>query len=292
MSYEILVDSGSNLTADVLNKYNIKLISFRYREGDEEYICYEPSMDFAKVAHEYYDKMRAGVEFKTSLINSDQFENAMREILSKGDDLIYLGISSGISGTVQASKIAADNLREEFPNRKIYIIDTLAASLGQGLQAVEASILREQGLSVDETYKQLTDRIMYMNQYFTVDDLKYLTRSGRLSSGEAFLGNLLSIKPILKGNDEGQIVLQQKVRSRKKSLDTLIDYCKEHVTDPADKIFAIAHCDVPEDVEYIIDRVQKEIGFRDVIKEYYDLCTGSHVGPGTIAIFFYGKRKE
>ena len=292
MSYEIITDSASNLTKDLTDQYHIHVISYTININGEDMLCYDENRDFEATAREFYEKMRAGAAVSTSLINSDRFTKYFEPFLIAGKDIIFVGISSGISGTVQAAKIAADDLKETYPERRIEIIDTLSASLAEGLWAIRISELRENGASIDEVLSYFEDHKMSMNQIFTVGDLKYLKRGGRISAAEAAIGNLLSIKPILKGNELGKIVVHEKVRSRQRSLQVLADHTVARLTDPANEYVAIAHCDAYEDTMYIADRIRSMCPVKDIIIRYYDLCTGTHVGPGTIAIFFFGKDRR
>ncbi|MGN0326178.1 MAG: DegV family protein [Lachnospiraceae bacterium] len=292
MSYEIITDSASNLTKDLTDQYHIHVISYIINVDGKDMLCYDENRDFDAAGKDFYDRMRTGAAASTSLINSDRFTKYFEPFLNAGKDIIFVGISSGISGTIQAAKIAADDLRESYPERRIEIIDTLSASLAEGLWAIRISELRENGASIDEVLSYFEDHKMSMNQIFTVGDLKYLKRGGRISAAEAAIGNLLSIKPILKGNELGKIVVHEKVRSRQRSLQVLVDHTVARLTDPANEYVAIAHCDACEDTMYVADRIRSLCPVKDIIIRYYDLCTGTHVGPGTIAIFFFGKDRR
>lgn len=291
MSFEIVVDSASNLPKSILDQYSMSVVSYHYTMDGEEYLCYDETKDYEKTCIEYYEKLRAGSDVHTSLINSESFINALRPILDEGKDVVLVVMSSGISGSAQSAKLAVDELTEEYPDRKIYAIDTLGASLGEGLQAIKLAKLREEGKSIDEAVQFILDDLKYMNQYFIVGDLKYLKKGGRISGAEAAIGNLLAIKPILRGNTEGKIVVQEKVRTRNKSIETLIQYVANNITNAENQVIGLAHCDVPEEAAYVTAELKKRCHVKDVIEIYYDLCTGGHVGPGTIAIFFDGKER-
>ena len=291
MSYEIMTDSASNLTQDLLDKYRIKMISYISMVGGEEFPCYDPARDEAEAGHKFYDAMRDGVDTQTTLINSARFMEFFEPVLKEGRDILFVCMSGGLSGTIQAARIAATDLMEEYEGRRIVCVDSLSASLGEGLLVLKLSRLRAMGATLDEAAKYYERKKLMMNHIFTVGDLKYLKKGGRITATEAFIGNLLSIKPILKANDEGKIVIHDKVRSRRRALDYLVDMTKSRIVKPATQIIGIAHCDAPMEAEYIATRFKKELPVMDVIVRYYDLCTGSHVGPGTIAIFFMGDNR-
>ena len=291
MSFIVAVDSAGNIPNEVLDKYQIPVISYHCTIDGEEFLCYDKERDYVASCKEYYDKVRAGAEVKTSLINSSDFIDFLSPMLEKGSDVALVVMSSGISGSAGSAKLAVEELQEEFPDRKIYAIDTLAASLGEGLMAIKLAMLRDEGKNIDEAVQIIYDNIKYMNQYFIVGDLKYLKKGGRISGAEAAIGNLLNIKPILRGNTEGKIVVQEKVRTRNRSIETLIGYVENNITDAENQIIGLAHCDVPEEAAYVTAQLKERCKVKDVYEIYYDLCTGAHVGPGTIAIFFYGKER-
>ncbi len=291
ISYEILTDSSSNLTQDLLDKYRIKMISYISTINGSDFPCFDPARDEAEAGHRFYDAMREGSDVRTTLINTARFSDFFEPVLEEGRDILFVCMSGGLSGTVQAARIAAEDLLEEYPDRKIIVIDSLSASLGEGLLVLKLSRLRAMGATIEEAARYYERKKLKMNHIFTVGDLNYLKKGGRISATEALIGNLLSIKPILKANDEGKIVAHDKVRSRRKALDYLIDMTKARITDPARQMIGIAHCDAPMEADYIATRLKKELPVQDVIVRYYDLCTGSHVGPGTIALFFMGDNR-
>ncbi len=291
ISYEILTDSSSNLTQDLLDKYRIKMISYISTINGSDFPCFDPARDEAEAGHRFYDAMREGSDVRTTLINTARFSDFFEPVLEEGRDILFVCMSGGLSGTVQAARIAAEDLLEEYPDRKIIVIDSLSASLGEGLLVLKLSRLRAMGATIEEAARYYERKKLKMNHIFTVSDLNYLKKGGRISATEALIGNLLSIKPILKANDEGKIVAHDKVRSRRKALDYLIDMTKARITDPSRQMIGIAHCDAPMEADYIATRLKKELPVQDVIVRYYDLCTGSHVGPGTIALFFMGDNR-
>lgn len=292
MLYEIITDSASNLTKDLTDRYHIHVISYTVNIDGKDFLCYDENRDFNVTGKDFYDRMRKGAAVSTSLINSDNFTRCFEPFLAEGKDIVFVSISSGISGTSQAARIAADDLNEKYPNRRIAVIDTLSASLAEGIWAIRIAELREQGSSIDEVLSYFEREKMNMNQIFTVGDLKYLKRGGRISAAEVAIGSLLSIKPILKGNELGKIVVHEKVRSRQKSLQVLADHTISRLVNPSEEYVAIAHCDAPEDAQFVADAIRAKCPVKEFIIRCYDLCTGAHVGPGTIAIFFFGQDRR
>ncbi|MCR5610193.1 MAG: DegV family protein [Lachnospiraceae bacterium] len=294
--FQIIVDSAANIPADLVKKFRIIVKSFINYVDGKEVVCFDPDLtqeEEREKGREYYDAIKAGAEVKTSLINSETFEEIFRNVLEKDEDVIYISLSSNISGTFNAARIACEEIMQNPPNdRKIYLVDSMNASLGQGLLAIYASEMRDKGMDVQEVYNEISSYVPRINGVFTVDDLKHLTKTGRLSNPAAYIGNLLGIKPILKGNKDGYIVQFKKCRGRKSSLNELVDLVCNNATDTENQIFGIAHANNYEDSLYVMNEIKKRVTFRDYINTSYDFCTGSHVGPDTIAVFFLAKDRE
>lgn len=293
--FQIVVDSAANIPAELVKKYDIRVISFVNYVNGKKVVCFDPDLtpeeERAK-GREYYDAVRAGADVKTGLISSGDFEDLFRSILEAGDDILYFSLSKNISGTYNSARIAAEELSESFPDRKIRLIDALNASLAQGILAIYASEMRAGGKSLDETADILATYPAKMNGIFTVGDLKYLSKTGRISSSAALVGNLLSIKPILRGNKDGFIVQFKKCRGRKSALNTLVSLVCDNIVNPEEQIIGIAHADAYEDSLYVMEEIRKRVKLRGFINTSYDYCTGSHVGPDTIALFFMAKDRE
>ena len=293
--FQIVVDSAANIPAELVKKYDIRVISFVNYVNGKKVVCFDPDLtpeeERAK-GREYYDAVRAGADVKTGLISSGDFEDLFRSILEAGDDILYFSLSKNISGTYNSARIAAEELSESFPDRKIRLIDALNASLAQGILAIYASEMRAKGMSLDETADILATYPAKMNGVFTVGDLKYLSKTGRISSSAALVGNLLSIKPILRGNKDGFIVQFKKCRGRKSALNTLVSLVCDNIVNPEEQIIGIAHADAYEDSLYVMEEIRKRVKLRGFINTSYDYCTGSHVGPDTIALFFMAKDRE
>ena len=234
--------------------------------------------------------MRSGTSVTTAMINIAGFLEPLREALAAGDDAIYIGMSGGISGTAQAAVIAAGELTEKYPARRIVTIDTYAASLGEGLQVLEAARMIEEGKSLDEIKAYLLSRRPHMCQFFTVDDLAYLKRGGRISSATALIGTVLSIKPILRGDETGHIVSCGKVRGMKRAYQELANYYDGRALDKSEML-GIAHADNEEGAQALIALLRDKGFTGECLNVVYEPVTGAHVGPGTVALFFYGKEK-
>lgn len=294
--FQIVVDSAANIPAELVKKYDIRVISFVNYVNGQPLTCFDPdlTMEQERVkGKEYYDALRAGAEIKTGLISSGDFEECFRSIMENNEDVLYFSLSKNISGTYNSARIAAQELMENPPiGRKIRMIDSLNASLAQGILAIYASEMRSQGMDFDTIADTLETYPARMNGIFTVGDLKYLAKTGRLSGSAALVGNILSIKPILRGNKDGYIVQYKKCRGRKAALNTLVSLVCETIIDPKEQIIGIAHADSYEDSLYVMEEIQKRVQVREFINTSYDYCTGSHVGPDTIALFYMAKDRE
>ncbi len=293
--YEVFVDSAANIPAVDVKKYGINVVSFVNIVNGKSMVNFNPDLSLEeerKLGKEFYDAIRAGAEIKTSLVNTGDFVDAFEPVLKEGKDIIYFSLSKNISGTYNAALIASEDLAEAYPERKVLLVDSLNASLAQGIMAIYATMLRDKGVSVEETARVLNDAVVKMNGVFTVGDLKYLAKTGRISSATALAGNVLNVKPILRGNKEGYIVQFRKCRGRKKSLDTLVDLVCDNIVEPEKQIIGIAHADAYEESLYVIDKIKERVQVKDVINTSYDYCTGTHVGPDTIALFFIANDRE
>ena len=294
--FEIIVDSAANIPADLVKKFKIKVLSFVNLVNGKEVTCFNPDLseeEERQKGKEYYDAIRSGAEVKTGLISSGIFEDTFREILEQDKDILYFSLSKNISGNYNSARIAAEELMDSGEySHKIRLIDSLNASLAQGILAIYASEMRDKGMAFDDVADELETYPARMNGVFTVGDLKYLSRTGRISGTSALIGNVLSIKPILRGNKDGYIVQYKKCRGRKSALNELISLVCDNIVDSENQIIGIAHADSYEDSLYIMEQIQKRIKVRDFINTSYDFCTGSHVGPDTIALFFMAKDRE
>ena len=279
---QLFTDTSANLPAEIIDEYGIEVVPFSYTIDGVEYI---PEREFDGKA--FYAAMRAGSEVKTSMVNAGTFIERFKTALDAGKDVLYIGMSGGISGTANAALMAKQELDEEYPDRKIVVIDTLAASLGEGLFVIKAAEQLRDGAALDAIEEDIRVQVPHMCQSFTVDDLKYLKKTGRVSGAAAIIGNVLSIHPILIGDYEGKIVVKSKVRGMKRTLDALAERYAELVLNKAETI-GIAHADNEEGKAYLVQRLRDKGLTGKCLSVCYEPVTGSHVGPGTVALFFFG----
>ena len=289
MSYTVFTDACSNLPNRLLNELDIRTLPCDYLM-DGEPATYDGNMDSFDF-RVYYDKLRKGSELKTSLINSHLFMTHFRPELEKGKDVVYVGLSSGVSGTLQAARIAAEELEEEFPARTVAVIDSLGAALGPGLLACRAADLRNEGKSTKEAEAILNDDVVHLLQFFTVDDLNFLKRTGRVSGATAMIGSVLNIKPLLWGATTGHIVALQKCRGRKKAMDAIVDLYRTRAIDAENRRVGITHGDCLEEAEQLAKRVCEIAKPKDLIIVPHEPFTGAHVGPGMLALYFFGNER-
>ena len=279
---QLFTDTSANLPVEIIDEYGIEVVPFSYTIDGVEYI---PEREFDGKA--FYAAMRAGSEVKTSMVNAGTFIERFKTALDAGKDVLYIGMSGGISGTANAALMAKQELDEEYPDRKIIVIDTLAASLGEGLFVIKAAEQLKDGVALDAIEEAIRAQVPSMCQSFTVDDLKYLKNTGRVSGAAAIIGNVLSIHPILIGDYEGKIVVKAKVRGMKRTLDALAERYAELVLNKAETI-GIAHADNEEGKAYLVQRLRDKGLTGKCLSVCYEPVTGSHVGPGTVALFFFG----
>ena len=287
-NYIIFTDSACDIDINTLKDWGIEYLelSFMFDGEDKQYYNYDlPSKEF-------YGYMREGKVAKTSAANVAAFKEAFEKTLKEGNDILYLGFSSGLSTTCNSAKIAAEELSEIYPDNKIITIDTLAASAGQGLLVYLANEKKKSGDTIDEVADYVKSNIPNVCHWFTVDDLVYLKRGGRVSPAVAFVGGILGIKPILHVDDEGRLINMDKVRGRKAALKTLVDkYGQYAINKGKDDVVFLCHADCIEDTQDLSKMLKEEY---DVTVQYVaDVgpVIGAHAGPGTIAIFFLGEQK-
>ena len=292
-TFDIFADSAANLTDEMVAETGIKIIPFHYIINGEERPCYEAGTPFQKIAKEFYTELAKGTDIKTSLVCEQEFVDALTPSLEAGRDVILVTITEGLSGTFTQAMKAAETLKQTFPKRKIHVVDSVNASLGEGYLAYLAAKMRDDGASVDECAKWLEDNKYLLNSYVTVNDLKYLKKSGRVSTIAAVAGAILNIKPMLKadGGSPATLKVYSKERGRKKSVDALLKGFAENAAENFADTVCITHGDCEDEAKALAEEFKKR-GATKIFIEYYDLCTGSHVGPGTLAVFFFGKDRR
>lgn len=285
MAFAIFTDSTANLTAAQLESYNIIEIPFPYFIEETEYNC--KNLETFKDT-EYYDAMRNGQTVKTSQINPQQYQDAMRPALSSGLDVLFIGISSGISGSFASAQMAREQLLEEFPERNIELVDSLGAGLGEGLLVIKASRCRMHEMDVIETAQRIRSLRKCIYQVFIVDDLMHLKRTGRLSNVSALVGSMLGIKPLLKGSAEGKIIAFEKIRGRKKAIKAMAEKYFTLAQNASHQIIGITYAGCREDAEYLAALIQDKLAPKKILLQKHEPVTGSHIGPGSLALFFEG----
>lgn len=289
MSFSIVTDSAANLPTSLLNEYGISIIPLAYCYDDQEHFCYDQD-NFDGDA--YFEMLRNKVHVTTTLINPDRFATFFEQFLSDGQDVIYVGVSSGISGTFHSAEFAASELREKYPERKLITVDTLAASLGEGLMVLKAVRLRNEGKTIEETAEIIDSEKQLMNQILTVGDLMHLKRTGRVSGVTALIGSTLKINPLLKGSTEGVIVQYGTTIGRKRSLKALASNYADRQINAQNQTIGIAHCGCAKDAEYLAGLLNEICAPKEMIIVSYEPSTGAHVGPDTVALFFEGEKRR
>lgn len=281
--FRIVTDTSSNLPTAYLQAENITVIPFTFHTESGEQSCMDTASFDAKA---FYTAMRNGEKVTTSQIPPQRFVDNIRPMLENGEDVLFVSMSSGISGSYASSKIAANQLAEEFPERKILTVDTYSASLAEGIVVMRAVECRKEGLSIDETYQILRALRHRIAQIFTVGDLRYLQRTGRLSNLEAAVGTVLQIKPLLKGDPQGKIVCFAKVRGRQRAIEEMAKRYEELVVSPETQTVCISHADCEADAQILASMLRRSKPPKDILIVDYEPVTGSHVGPGALALFF------
>ena len=287
MNYKIFTDIGCDIPADLLKEWDIPCVDLTFRADGVDTVYVSADMPIG----EFYRQMREGSVFKTAAANMADFEAAFEPVLAAGQDILYIGFSSGLSNTVNAGRMAAAELLERYPDRKVITIDTLCASGGEGFLVYLAMKLRLNNASLEETAAHIEKRIPSVCHWFTVDDLMYLKRGGRVSPATALVGNVLGIKPVLHMDDEGHLVKKSAVRGRKQSIAALADKYSELATGEEEGSYMISHGDCLSDAKRLETLLEERTGKKAELIMDVGPVIGSHSGPGTLALFFIGKNR-
>ncbi|MCI6995816.1 MAG: DegV family protein [Eubacterium sp.] len=286
--YVIVTDNTADLPYSYYKEHGMEYTYLTYTMDGQSY-GKNQELEFS----DFYARMRNGSMPTTSQVNAEEAKEVFCPILEQGKDILYLAFSSGLSGTYNSVRLAAEELQEEYPERKIVVIDTLSASLGEGLLVDKAVELKEQGLSLEENAAWLEEHKLNLCHVFTVDDLFHLHRGGRVSKVAAVVGTMINLKPVLHVDNEGHLIPLKNVRGRKKSLSGLVSLMEEQIGEWKDKntkIF-ISHGDCREDAEYVAKLVKEKFGYETFLINYVGATIGAHSGPGTIALFFWGDHR-
>ena len=282
--YVIYTDSSADFDEEMVQQLGIEVQPLLFTLDGNNYRNWPDGREMKPDV--FYSKLREGGSSSTSQVNVAEFTEAFRPVLQGGKDILYLGFSSGLSGTVNSGRMAAEELATEFPEAKIIVVDTLAASLGQGLLVWYAANMKKDGKSMEEVAAWVEENKLKMAHWFTVDDLNFLKRGGRLSGAAALFGTMLNIKPVLHVDNEGHLIAMEKIRGRRQSLNELVDKMEEVGVEISGQTIFISHGDCLEDAEYVASEVKRRFGVKDIYINYVGPVIGSHSGPGTMALFF------
>ena len=285
--YVIITDSSCDLPQSKYDAHGIDYVPLTVNLDGTDYINYADWREIEPKA--FYDELRAAKPAKTTAANTDQFKAVMTPHLEAGEDILYVGFTTGLSGTFNAGRLAADELMEQYPGRKIICVDTLCASLGQGLIVDMAAEKKASGATIEECAKYVVDNKMSVAHWFTVDDLFYLHRGGRVSKTTAIVGSALGIKPVMHVDDEGKLVKVDVARGRKNSIKRLLDRMRASQIS-LDRVY-ISHGDCQEEAEMLMDMVTKEFEVKETLINHIGPVIGAHSGPGTMALFFLAKER-
>ena len=285
--FVLVTDSATDITSEMAKSLGVQTLQLEViMDGGEPMLnnCVEPKA--------FYADLRAKKGATTSAINIDRFMEAFGNILEQQDvDILYLGFSSGLSGTFNAGAVALSELSEKYPDRKLYAVDTLCASMGQGLLVYHAAKMKESGADIDAVRDFAENNKLNLCHWFTVDDLFFLKRGGRVSAATAVVGTMLGIKPVMHVDNAGKLIKVTTARGRKASIDALFDRMKASVLPEGNSAIFISHGDCEEDAQYLADRIRTELGYTHIEINFVGPVIGAHSGPGTLALFFLGNER-
>lgn len=287
--YKILTDSTTDLSPQLVAQTGVTVLPMTYTIGEKSYRNDPEETDLS--SGDFYDMLRGGAMSTTSQINVETFREVAGKMARDGFDVLYVGFSSGLSGTFNSARIAFEDLSAEYPEHKFLAVDSLCASMGEGLLVYHAAQRQKAGRSIEETARWLEENKLHLAHWFTVDDLNHLKRGGRVSGAAAFFGTMLNIKPVLHVDDAGHLIPMEKVRGRKASLDALVAHMEKDAVDPASQTVFISHGDCRADAKYVADLVREKFGTQDIRIHSIGPVIGSHSGPGTVALFYLGRTR-
>ena len=284
--YVITVNSTVDLPKEWLEERHVPVIPLKYTIDGETYTDME-----GLSAKEFFDKLREGKMSTTSQVNPEEAASMLEPFLKEGKDILHLGFSSGLSGTLNSMKIAGEMLQEKYPEAKVIVIDTLCACLGEALLNRYTYRQKEKGMNIDELAQWVEDNKLHICHNVTVDDLHHLQRGGRISKTTAVLGTLVQIKPIIHMDDNGKLQVIGKERGRKRSLNKIVDMAVEQSKGWDNDIIMITHGDCIKDAEYVAKLVREEMGIDNILINNIGTVIGSHTGPGVVAVFCMGNKR-
>lgn len=288
-SFTILTDSSCDLPASMAEEMQLEVLPLTVYVEEDHYRNY---LDGREIGfHEFYQRLQTAKNVKTSAVNQAQFLEIMEPLVAAGNDVLYLGFSSGLSGTCNAGALAAAELREKYPERKLYVVDTLCASLGQGLLVYLCWQQQQAGKSIEEVRDYAEATKLHLCHWFTVDDLMFLKRGGRVSAATAIVGSMLSIKPVMHVDNDGHLIKVDIARGRKASIRALAAEMEKRGTDLAGQHIFISHGDCEDDANYLAKLIREKFAVKDITINYVGPVIGAHSGPGTLALFFLGTER-
>ena len=285
-NYVITVNSTVDLPKAWLEERGVPVIPLRYTIDNETYVDME-----GLSSKEFFGKLRNGSMAVTSQVNPDQAREMLEPFLKEGKDVLHLAFSSGLSGTYNSMRLAAEELKEDYPERKIMVLDTRCACMGEGVLLYYVLKKKEEGSSIEEAFAYAEEMKEHIGHYVTVDDLNHLYRGGRLSKTSAVLGSMIKIKPIIVVNEEGKLEVVAKERGRKKSMNTIVDLAVERTGEFKQEIVMVTHGDCLEEAEYLADIVREKMGVDNILINNIGTVIGGHTGPGVLAVFCLADHK-
>ncbi len=289
MPYQIFTDSSCDLPQEIADELELEVLPLHFTLDGKTYANY---LDGREIGFpEFFDKLREGHMAVTSAVNVSEFETAMEKKLQAGMDILFIGFSSGLSATFQSGQIAADNLAPHYPERKLICIDSLCASLGQGLLVYLAARKRQEGKTIEEVADFVRETIPHLCHWFTVNDLMFLKRGGRVDAATALFGTMLQIKPVMHMDNAGTLKPVTKARGRKASLRALAERMAETAIDPASQTVFICQGDCMADAEYAAQQIRALMPVKEIIINWVGPVIGAHTGPGVVSIFFVGTER-
>jgi len=287
--YVIVTDSSADLPDSLVRELGVEVLPLSFTVQGKTYHNYPDDREMDPKV--FYKMLRDGEMATTSAVNVAEYTAMLEPLLQAGKDVLVLAFSSGLSATYNSSRLAVDELKEKYPDRKLYTVDTLCASLGQGLLVYLAAKLRSEGRSIEEVRDWAEENKLHMCHQFTVDDLHFLKRGGRISATTAVVGSMLQIKPVLHVDNEGHLINIAKARGRQASLKALVDKMEKTAIDPANQVVFISHGDCLEDAHTVEKMVKERFGVKEVYINYVGPVIGAHSGPGTLALFYVGSER-
>ena len=287
--FVILTDSSADLTDELVRELGVQILPLSFTIQDKTYQNYPDNRDMAP--EDFYKLLRGGEMCTTSAVNVAAYHETLAPLLQAGTDVLVLAFSSGLSATYQSAKVAVEELSEQFPERRLLLVDTLSASLGQGLLVWYAAQRQKAGESIEAVRDWVEENKLNLCHWFTVDDLHFLKRGGRIGAATAVLGTMLHIKPVLHVDDEGHLISMSKARGRAAALTALVDEMEKTAVNPAEQTVFISHGDCLDDAMKVADDVKRRFGVKTVILGHVGPVIGAHSGPGTVALFFMGSKR-